>query len=127
MISQAGRDYGETLWAPTAATVDRARMTHYARWLSAERGLAAGGGYDELWQWSVADPGRFWTSIWDYFDVLGQRGDGPPLSGGPMPDVTWFAGTTVNYARNALRHAGSDPTRTAVIFESEAGRAGRLS
>jgi acetoacetyl-CoA synthetase len=126
MISQAGRDYGETLWAPTAATVARARMTHYARWLSAERGFA-GGGYDELWQWSVADPGRFWTSIWDYFDVLGQRGDGPPLSGGPMPDVTWFAGATLNYARNALRHAEADPGRTAVVFESEAGRAGRLS
>jgi acetoacetyl-CoA synthetase len=130
--SQAGRDYGETLWAPDAATLNRARMTHYARWLRAGRGARLGaagtdGGYDELWQWSVADPGRFWTSIWDYFDVLGDRGDGPPLSGGPMPDVTWFAGATLNYARNALRHAQSDPARTAVIFESETGRAGRLS
>ena len=38
MISQAGRDYGETLWAPTAATVARARITDYARWLTAGRG-----------------------------------------------------------------------------------------
>jgi hypothetical protein len=38
MTSQAGRDYGETLWAPGAATVGRARMAHYARWLAAERG-----------------------------------------------------------------------------------------
>ena len=43
MISQAGRDYGETLWAPDAAFTERARMTHYARWLGAERGVAAGG------------------------------------------------------------------------------------
>jgi acetoacetyl-CoA synthetase len=127
MISQAGRDYGETLWAPDAAFTGRARMTHYARWLGAERGVAAGGGYDELWQWSVADPGRFWTSIWDYFDVLGQRGAGPALRGGPMPDVTWFAGSTVNYARNALRRAQSDPGATAVVYESDTGRAGRLS
>ena len=127
MISQAGRDYGETLWAPDAAFTERARMTHYARWLGAERGVAAGGSYDELWSWSVADPGRFWTSVWDYFDVLGQRGDGPALRGGPMPDVTWFAGATVNYARNALRRAQSDPDATAVVYESDTGRAGRLS
>jgi acetoacetyl-CoA synthetase len=127
MISQGGRDYGETLWAPGAATVDGARITHYTRWLAAERGVVTGPGYDELWRWSVAQPGPFWVSIWDYFGVLGHRGDSPVLAGGPMPDVTWFAGATVNYARNALRHALSDPGRTAVIYESETGRAGRLS
>jgi acetoacetyl-CoA synthetase len=142
MTSQAGQDYGETLWAPGTATVDRARMTHYARWLDVERGarLDAVGrdsagpdsagpswGYDELWQWSVTDPGRFWASLWDYFDVLGQRGDGPPLSGGPMPDVTWFPGATLNYARNALRHAQSSPGATAVVYTSDTGRAGRLT
>ena len=132
MISQAGRGYGETLWAPGTATVDRARMTHYARWLRAERGIRVAGaspdgGYAGLWEWSVADVGRFWASIWDYFDVLGHRGDGPPLSGGPMPDVTWFGGATVNYARNALRHAQSDPDRTAVIYTADTGRSGRLS
>ena len=137
MISQAGRDYGETLWAPSAATVERARMTDYARWLSADGGIRPGAAdpaevspqsaYDALWQWSVADPGRFWASIADYFDVLGRRGGGPPLSGGPMPDVTWFAGTTLNYARNALRHAQSDPGATAVVYTSDTGRAGRLT
>ena len=33
-----------------------------------------------------------------------------------MPDVTWFGGTTINYARNALRTAGSIPVRPAVIY-----------
>jgi acetoacetyl-CoA synthetase len=139
MSGQAGRGYGETLWAPGADTVSSARITHYAHWLAAERGEDLSGGlllpgeaslsrdYAQLWQWSVADPGRFWDSIWDYFGVLGQRGDGPALRGGPMPDVTWFAGTTVNYARNALRRAQSDPGATAVSYAAETGRSGRLS
>ena len=59
--------------------------------------------------------------------MLGHRGDGPVLAGGPMPDVTWFAGATLNYARNALRTAGTRPGRTAVIYRSEAGRSGTLS
>jgi acetoacetyl-CoA synthetase len=120
-----GRDYEDTLWEPSERSVSSARITDYAAWLR-------GGGldvrtYDEIWRWSVARPAEFWTSIWDYFDVLGRRGDGPVLSGGPMPDVSWFAGTTLNYARNALRGADTHPDRTAVIYRSESGRAGTLS
>ena len=44
-----------------------------------------------------------------------------------MPDVRWFAGSTVNYARAALRWARSDPDATAVIFRSEAGHRATLS
>jgi acetoacetyl-CoA synthetase len=124
--SPAGRDYGTTLWQPGPAAIETARITHYASWLSARHGQSLHG-YDELWQWSVAEPGEFWASVWDYFEVLGERGDGPVLSGGPMPDVSWFAGTTLNYARNALRTASTEPDRTAVIYRSEAGRNGTLS
>jgi acetoacetyl-CoA synthetase len=119
-------DYGATLWTPSPAAIERAQVTRYARWLAAERNVLTDG-YQELWQWSVTELGPFWSSLWDYFGVYGERGPGPELRGGPMPDVEWFAGTRLNYARNALRHAHEAPDQTAVIFESEAGRAGRLS
>ena len=122
----AGHGYGATLWEPDARTISDARITHYARWL-AGRGIQAGPDYESLWEWSVADPGVFWTSIWDYFDILGDRGDGPALAGGPMPDVHWFPGATINYARNALRTAWTDPGRTALVFSSERTRAGSLT
>jgi acetoacetyl-CoA synthetase len=44
-----------------------------------------------------------------------------------MPDARWFTGATLNYARNALRTAQTDPDRTAIIFRSEGGRSGALS
>jgi acetoacetyl-CoA synthetase len=131
-----GRDYGATLWEPSERSVRSARITNYAAWLRESRGASLGpagpaghgpGAYDELWQWSVADPAEFWLSIWDYFEVLGHQGEGPVLSGGPMPDVSWFSGATLNYARNALRTARTRPGQTAVIFRSEAGRSGSLS
>ncbi len=120
-----GRDYGETLWEPTEQAIRDARITDYAAWLASAHGPVLSG-YDAIWRWSVSDPAGFWASIWDYFDVLGHRGDGPVLSGA-MPDVSWFAGTTLNYARNALRTAQADPGRTAVIYRSESGRAGTLT
>src|SRR5271154_525027 len=116
----AADGYGQTLWTPDAATMRNARISRYMAWLTEEHDLAFDG-YAPLWQWSVADPAAFWSTIWDYFDVLGDRGDGQVLTGGPMPDMHWFEGATLNYARNALRTAWTDPDRTAIIFESERG------
>jgi acetoacetyl-CoA synthetase len=123
---RARRGYGAVLWEPDAKTVRDARVTRFMNWL-AVRHAPHFGGYQDLWQWSVSQPGEFWSAVWDYFDVLGDRGDGPVLAGAGMPHVRWFDGATLNYARNALRTAWTDPGRTAVIFDSERGRAGSLS
>ncbi|MFZ2044427.1 MAG: AMP-binding protein, partial [Trebonia sp.] len=139
-VAPAGHGYGATLWEPDAETVRNARISHYMRWL-ADRGVQAGNPgapagpgsaapaavYQRLWEWSVANPGEFWTSIWDYFDVLGDRGDGPALTGTTMPDVHWFPDATLNYARNALRTAWTDPDRPAIIAVSERRGTAELS
>jgi acetoacetyl-CoA synthetase len=122
----ASRGYGAVLWEPDRKTVRDARVTHFMHWLAARRELNPGG-YEDLWRWSVTEPGQFWAAIWDYFEVLGDRGPGPVLAGELMPDVRWFPGATLNYARNALRTAGTDPDRPAIIFDSERARGGTLS
>jgi acetoacetyl-CoA synthetase len=83
--------------------------------------------YEELWRWSVTETAAFWESVWDYFGVLGQRGNGPVLTGSPMPDTQWFPGATLNYARNALRAAVEDPGRAAIIACGEGGAQRTLS
>jgi acetoacetyl-CoA synthetase len=122
----AGRGYGETLWEPSERAVRDARITAYAAWLRDGHGPGLRG-YGELWRWSVTEPAAFWASVWEYFGVTGRRGGEPVLSGGPMPDVRWFGGAALNYARNALAGAGTQPGKTAVIFRNEAGRGGTLS
>ncbi len=112
-----GSDYGEVLWEPGPEVVEQARITQYLRWLAGHRGVAAAD-YQDLWEWSVGQPGEFWDSLWEYFGVLGQRGDGPALSG-QLPGASWFPGATLNYARNALRTARTDPARAAIIACAE--------
>src|SRR3974390_331048 len=131
------RGYGAGLWEPDQQTGHDARITRFMRWLALPApGPAPGsipgrghqfGGYADLWQWSVTQPGEFWAAVWDYFEVLGHRGPGPVLTGAVMPDVQWFTGATLNYARNALRTAWTDPHRTALIFDSERTKGGSLS
>jgi acetoacetyl-CoA synthetase len=122
------RGYGAVLWEPDLKTVHDARITRFMGWLAAERGQEFAG-YEDLWQWSVTEPGAFWGALWDYFEVLGDRGDpgAEVLTGAVMPDVAWFEGATLNYARNALRTAWTDPGRTAIIYETERGGGGTLS
>jgi acetoacetyl-CoA synthetase len=117
-----GHGYGETLWTPTAETIKATQTARYQEWLAA-RGIRTSG-YDELWRWSTDNPGAFWDSLWDYFGVLGERGGGPALEAGTMPDVRWFPGATLNYARNMLRTAHTDPDRLAIIALNERGAAG---
>jgi acetoacetyl-CoA synthetase len=122
-----GRGYGAVLWEPDEKTVHEARITRFMGWLETRRRRAFGG-YADLWQWSVTEPGPFWDALWDYFEVLGDRGPAAEvLTGGVMPDVAWFEGATLNYARNALRTAWTDPDRTALIYEAERGSGGSLS
>ncbi|MEU0516951.1 acetoacetate--CoA ligase [Streptosporangium sp. NPDC006007] len=105
---------GALLWEPTPEIVEKAKVTRYLEWLGRPVD------YQALWEWSVEAPAEFWTSIWDYFGVVGERGDGPVMSG-TMPGVEWFAGARLNYAANALRRAADDPGRPAVIFRGEVG------
>ncbi len=106
---------GDLLWKPSEEVREAARVGRFMR----ERGF---GSYDELWRWSVTDVDAFWEAVWSYFQVLGERGDGPvregPEGGARMPGVRWFPGATLNYARNALR-PDHDPDATAVIARSE--------
>ena len=110
-------DEGALVWEPSEKDIAEAKISGYARWLGRESA-----GYQELWQWSVDEPAAFWTSLWEYFDVLGERGDGPVMSGA-MPGVEWFAGARINYAENALRRGEG----TALIFRSEDGARAEMS
>jgi acetoacetyl-CoA synthetase len=127
----AGRDYGDTLWRPSAQSASRTVIASYVNWLASRGGpiIDAPDGipcYRDLWQWSVDEPAEFWSSIWDYFGVLGTRGAGPVLTG-QMPSVSWFDGSTLNYARNALHRAAAEPGRIAISYSSQAGHQGQLS
>ncbi|GAT65211.1 acetoacetyl-CoA synthetase [Planomonospora sphaerica] len=105
---------GALLWEPTPDVTKNAKVTAYMEWLGRPVD------YQALWQWSVEAPEEFWASVWDYFGVVGERGDGPVISG-TMPGAEWFTGSALNYAENALRRAEAEPGRLAVVSRDESG------
>src|SRR5580658_4675584 len=100
---------GELLWTPSAAQVEDANLTRFAKWLAHERGLEFAD-YDELWQWSVTQLEEFWQAIWDYFGIESSARHTRVLGKRTMPGAEWFPGARLNYAEHVLRNerAGTD-------------------
>jgi acetoacetyl-CoA synthetase len=114
----------EKLWEPSAATIERARLTEFRRWLEAERGLAFDD-YDALWRWSVDDLDGFWRAIWGFFDVQADGDPSPVLASREMPGARWFPNASLNYAEHVF--AGKDDAATAILHASELRELSELS
>ena len=56
---------GEIVWSPDAHMASESRLASFAR----------GKSFDELHQWSVKSPEEFWSSIWEFCGMVGERGD----------------------------------------------------
>ncbi|MFC4128215.1 acetoacetate--CoA ligase [Nocardia rhizosphaerae] len=109
-------------WVPTDADIARARITDFARFVTARHHIALPD-YRALWAWSVGDVAAFWTAVWDYFE-LGER---PPvaLASAEMPGAQWFPGARLNYVDRVLEQARTD--RPAIVSVDEGGTVTELS
>lgn len=106
------------LWKPDRNTVANANLTAYMQWLQLKHDIAFNGDYQRLWQWTIDNPGAFWTSMFDYFQVL-YTGDLSSVAKGQMPDVSWFPDVRLNYAEHVFRHG--EPDKVGIIYQSETG------
>lgn len=111
---------GQFLWEGSEAFVSGTALRAYQDWLARERGLDLAA-YEDLRQWSVADPSAFWQSVWDYFAPI-HEGEILSVVDGVMPTARWFGGTRLNYAENILRHAADRPESVALHHLSELRR-----
>jgi acetoacetyl-CoA synthetase len=100
---------GKLLWEPPAELVEGAELTRYMR----SRGFSD---YHDLWRWSVEDLDGFWGSLWDWFELRGERGDAV-LGRREMPGAEWFPGSSLSYPEHVFR-AGR-PDATALVYASE--------
>jgi acetoacetyl-CoA synthetase len=106
---------GELLWTPSAAQIEDANLTRFAKWLARERGLHFAN-YDSLWRWSVTELEEFWQAIWDYFGIESSAPHTRVLDKREMPGAEWFPGARLNYAQHVLRN---ERAGDALLFMSE--------
>lgn len=115
------------LWTPTQDQIDAAPLTAFMKAAAVKAG-AAFSSYSELHRWSVEDREGFWSLVWDFSGIVGDKGTdgGKPVlvDGDRMPGASFFPGATLNFAENLLKKTGSGE---AIVFRGEDKVERRLS
>lgn len=104
------------LWAPTSDFILHSNISDYIRWLKDDKNLVFPD-YDELWQWSVEQTDAFWSSLFQYFNILHDGDFSQVTNGKPMPNTEWFPGVSLSYAEHIFRRRSGD--YPAIICKSE--------
>jgi acetoacetyl-CoA synthetase len=107
----------EPLWSPGPA---RRQTANIRRFIEAVRTEFDPGVHDYrgLHRWSVERPEEFWRAAWEFFGIVGERGETVVEDLDRMPGARWFPQAKLNFAENLLRYRDE---RTAILFRSETG------
>ncbi|GAB4188437.1 MAG: acetate--CoA ligase [Roseiflexaceae bacterium] len=101
---------------PPEQLAQQSNILAYAR----ERGFNS---FDELYNWSIREPERFWSDMAGRFVEWYQPWQ-QVLDESQAPFYQWFTGGKINIVHNALdRHAaGANRDKLALVWESEQGQ-----
>jgi acetoacetyl-CoA synthetase len=111
------------LWTPPADVWESSQAARFARLLAERRGERLDT-FRSLHRASVADPEAFWSAVWDFCGVIGEKGDRIAVDLDWMPGARFFPDASLNFAENLLRRA--DHT-DAIVYRCESGEQRRLS
>ena len=104
------------LWSPSEKKVKSSEMFSFVQNINEKYNLKLDN-FSELHTWSIENKSDFWSSIWDFYKIIGSKGTEPyiePIN--EMPGSKFFPNGSVNYAENMLSGNISGP---AIIFKSE--------
>ena len=113
---------GDLLWQPQE--IEKTQIYQFSVYLDDQHGFDWGGDYERLWQWSVDYPELFWSSLWDWHGIIGDKGKRLLADANKMPGAQFFPDAQINYAENMLQDADDSP---AFIAYGEDGRRTRLT
>lgn len=104
------------LWRPSAERIESANLTRFRRDVEARWGMALTD-YDALYRFSIAEPEKFWLSMWDFGGVIADtRGALVARDLDKMPGARFFPDARLNFARNLLRRRDAG---AAIVFRGE--------
>ena len=104
------------LWQPSKERIARSNISAFIKLVN-KRWQAGVADSTALYEWSISQPEQFWTSVWDFCDVIAEtRGERVLHDGDKMPGAQWFPDAKLNFAENLLRRRDNE---TAMVFWGE--------
>ena len=107
----------EKLWAPRTESVESASITHLSRTISTRVGEDLSD-YTKLHQWSIDNPGDFWSQVWDDAEIKGNKGSHFFDAGQDFISSEFFRDATLNVAENLLNKGVDEAIAILSILEN---------
>ena len=108
-------DHSKPLWIPDQTSCQDSRLWKLMREVeSAEDRLFSD--HDDFYQWSVAEPEKFWGHCWNFFGIIGNKGSVICRDIDNIEQACWFPEASLNFAENLLRRKDD---ATAIYFQAE--------
>jgi acetoacetyl-CoA synthetase len=112
------------LWTPAESKIKGSNLYKFIQQVNLTYGAEITC-YDELYDWSIAEPDQFWQAVWHFCNVIsGLQGTTVIENRENMEQARFFPLARLNYAENLLRETGS---HDAIVFWGESKVRQRLS
>ena len=117
------------LWTPSPERVEQTQLARFMKEVGSSD-------YERLHRWSVEQAPEFWSRLWDFCGVIGEKGARTLIDGGSMPGAQWFPDGRLNFARNLLRRRdgaeamvfwGEDRIKRRVTYKQLYGLVSRMA
>ncbi len=104
------------LWTPSKERIENSNAIRFMKQVREQNGFS-GTTFNDLWKWSIENPNIFWNAIWDFGNIIGEKGS-ENISN--QKENFWehrfFPDAKLNFAENLLKRKDESP---ALIFWGE--------
>ncbi|WVW85775.1 acetoacetate-CoA ligase [Kwoniella bestiolae CBS 10118] len=107
----------DLLWTPSNPSQTQTSL--FREHLNSSHSLSLSS-YEDIYNWSISHRAEFWSALWDWEKVIGEKGNHVVNEkASPEDNPPWFEDSRLNWAENQLRHSSTYPDDIAVIQLSE--------
>lgn len=103
------------LWTPPAERVEKAQSTQFIRTINKQFNEDIQG-FHELYDWSVENDADFWSAVWDFCGVMGDKGERVIAKEPLFHQNRFFPEGQLNFAQHFLQNRSEE---TAITFWGE--------
>jgi len=112
-------DQPTPLWQPSKQLINDALITQFITAVNLQFNCSFES-FNELYNWSIDEKENFWSILWDFAEVVGDKGARVLIDGEDIEKAVWFPDAKLNFAENLLRTpSSSNRDDIAIFFRAE--------
>ena len=106
------------LWSPSPERMESALIDDFLQFAEDRSGHDLKN-YPALYQWSIDNHEMFWSAVWDFSTVIGEKGLRILVNGDDIEQAEWFPDAQLNFAENLLREPATGKDTVVIEFKAE--------